>query len=37
MRRKITLGLKIAIAKRKAAVDDLRSTITQFDSQIHSF
>ena len=36
MKRKVTLELKNAIAKKKAAVDDLRSKITQFDSEIHS-
>ena len=36
MKRKVALELKNAIAKKKAAVDDLRSKITQFDSEIHS-
>ena len=36
MERKVTLELKNAIGKKKAAVDDLRSKITQFDSEVHS-
>lgn len=36
MKRKVILDLKNAIAKKKAAFDDLRGKMTQFDSETHS-